>query len=60
MTVGGQGIPRLQELAYLETVATAVSIGHHFEGIRLAVVDHIWGNRQSMPWTDPRAPDIAQ
>lgn len=52
MTVGGQGIPRLQELAYLETVATAVSVGHHFEGIRLAVADHIWGNRHSTPSTD--------
>jgi hypothetical protein len=52
VTVGGRGIPRLQELAYLETVVTAVSVGHDFEGIRLAVADHIWDNRNSMPGAD--------
>lgn len=58
MTVGGQGIPRLQELAYLETVATAVAAGRPFEGIRLALVDHIWGNLDAAPGGDP--PDPAQ
>jgi hypothetical protein len=57
MTVGGQGIPRLQELAYLETVAAATARGEGFEGIRLALVDHIWTNRQTAPGADP--PDAA-
>jgi hypothetical protein len=52
MTVGGQGIPRLQELAYLETVAVAVDAGHNLEGIRLAVVEHIWAIRNSTPGDD--------
>ena len=52
MTVGGHGIPRLQELAYLETVAKAVGQGENFEGIRLALVDHIWGNLQATPGND--------
>jgi hypothetical protein len=55
MTVGGQGLPRLQELAYLETIAKAVVTGHHFEGIRLALVDHIWRVREASP-ADPLDP----
>jgi hypothetical protein len=53
MTVGGQGLPRLQELAYLETIAKAVVSGQAFEGIRLALVDHIWGTRQASPADPP-------
>lgn len=49
MTVGGQGLPRLQELAYLEVMARAVAAGETFEGIRLALVDHIWTARQMAP-----------
>jgi hypothetical protein len=55
MTVGGHGLPRLQELAYLETIAKAVAAGQSFEGIRLALVDHIWGARQASP-ADPQDP----
>ncbi|RWI04349.1 hypothetical protein [Mesorhizobium sp.] len=55
MTVGGQGLPRLQELAYLETIAKAVATGLPFEGIRLALVDHIWSFRQASPG-DPLDP----
>ena len=55
VTVGGQGLPRLQELAYLETIAKAVAAGLPFEQIRLALVDHIWGDcgrrRQETPPT---------
>jgi hypothetical protein len=58
MTVGGAGIPRLQELAYLEAVATAVSVGKTFEGIRLALLDHIWSSREQTPGADP--PDPAE
>jgi len=47
MTVGGQGIPRLQELAYLETVAKAVAAESPFEGVRMSMVDHIWGNLEA-------------
>jgi hypothetical protein len=53
MTVGGQGLPRLQELAYLETIAKAVLAGLPFEQIRLALVDHIWGARQTAPGDPP-------
>jgi len=53
MTVGGQGLPRLQELAYLETIAKAVVTGLPFEGIRLALVDHIWSLRQASPGDPP-------
>ena len=55
MTVGGQGLPRLQELAYLETIAKAAVDGQPFEGIRLALVDHIWSLREASPTdqTDP-------
>ncbi|RWO10034.1 MAG: hypothetical protein EOS08_31295, partial [Mesorhizobium sp.] len=55
MTVGGQGLPRLQELAYLETIAKAVATGLPFEGIRLALVDQIWSFRQASPG-DPLDP----
>ena len=57
MTVGGQGIPRLQELAYLETVATAVKRGCNFEEIRLAIVEHVWANAQNAPETE--LPELA-
>lgn len=53
MTVGGQGLPRLQELAYLETIARAVAGGLPFEQIRLALVDHIWSVRQTAPGDPP-------
>lgn len=53
MTVGGQGLPRLQELAYLETIARAVAAGLPFEQIRLSLVDHIWGVRQTTPGDPP-------
>jgi hypothetical protein len=53
MTVGGQGLPRLQELPYLETTAKAVVAGLPFEGIRLALVDHIWSVRQASPGDPP-------
>ena len=53
MTVGGQGLPRLQELAYLETIAKAVLAGLPFEQIRLALVDHIWRVRQAAPGDPP-------
>ncbi|MFJ8336277.1 hypothetical protein [Streptomyces sp. NPDC094437] len=39
MSVGGAGIPRLQELSYIETAATAVARGKSFEQIRLAMVN---------------------
>ena len=41
MTTGGRGIPRLQELSYLEVAATAVSEEVPFEGIRRRMVDHM-------------------
>jgi hypothetical protein len=53
MTVGGQGLPRLQELAYLETIAKAARSGLSFEDIRLALVDHIWAVRQATPGDPP-------
>lgn len=53
MTVGGQGLPRLQELAYLETIAKAAEAGLAFEEIRLALVDHIWQVRQATPGDPP-------
>jgi hypothetical protein len=37
----------LQELAYLETIARTVVSTAPFEGIRLALVDHIWNLRQA-------------
>jgi hypothetical protein len=53
VTVGGKGLPRLQELAYLETIANAVHTGLPFEQIRLALVDHIWGLRLAAPGDPP-------
>jgi hypothetical protein len=41
MTTGGRGIPRLQELSYLEVAATAVFDEVPFEGIRRLMVDHM-------------------
>ena len=57
MSVGGQGLPRLQELAYLETIAKAVAAGLPLEGIRLALVDHIWSLRQASPGDPPDPTD---
>lgn len=57
MTVGGQGLPRLQELAYLETIANAVAADLPFERIRLALVDHIWSIRQASPGDPPDPAD---
>lgn len=56
MTVGGQGIPRLQEIAYLEIVAKAAATGSPFEDIRLTLVDHIWDHLQATPGPDPPDP----
>ncbi|HEX4080170.1 MAG TPA: hypothetical protein VHX61_15015 [Rhizomicrobium sp.] len=53
MTVGGTGLPRLQELTYLEAIAKAVATGLPFEGIRLALAEHIWGLRQASPGDMP-------
>lgn len=39
MSVGGAGIPRLQELTYVEAAALAVAEGKPFERIRLAILD---------------------
>ena len=41
MTTGGGGIPRLQELSYLEVVAKAVDNGSSFDEIRRQMVDHM-------------------
>lgn len=41
MTTGGSGIPRLQELSYLEVAAGAVLDRVPFEGIRRRLVDHM-------------------
>lgn len=38
MSVGGSGIPRLQDLSYLEVAATNVAAGASFEQIRRALV----------------------
>ncbi|MCK8676442.1 hypothetical protein [Streptomyces lichenis] len=39
MSVGGVGIPRLQELTYIEMAARAVAAGEPFERVRLAIVN---------------------
>ncbi|QHC30486.1 hypothetical protein [Streptomyces sp. HF10] len=39
MSVGGMGIPRLQELSYIETAALSVARGDSFEQIRVAMVN---------------------
>src|ERR1035438_8890437 len=41
MTTGGSGIPRLQELSYLEVAAQGVVDGCTFEEIRRRLVDHM-------------------
>jgi hypothetical protein len=41
MTTGGSGIPRLQELSYLEVAAQGVADGCTFEEIRRRLVDHM-------------------
>lgn len=39
MSVGGKGIPRLQDLSYLEVAATGVAAGATFEQIRRSLVN---------------------
>src|SRR6478609_4285064 len=39
MSVGGAGIPRLQDLRYVTAAARAVSLGKDFEQIRRAIID---------------------
>ncbi len=51
MTTGGRGIPRLQELSYLEVVALAVSEGVTFEGIRVRMIDHMIAVGEASPGT---------
>ena len=58
MTVGGKGIPRLQELTYLEAVAKAAAEGLPFEGIRLALVEHIWAYAEASASSDPPDPAL--
>lgn len=41
MTTGGAGIPRLQELSYLEVSAQAVAANANFENIRQQLVAHM-------------------
>jgi hypothetical protein len=41
MTTGGSGIPRLQELSYLEVAAKGVAADCTFEEIRRRLVDHM-------------------
>ena len=41
MTTGGAGIPRLQELSYLEVAAQAVAANATFEDIRIGLVAHM-------------------
>src|SRR5687768_443913 len=60
MTVGGGGIPRLQELAYIETVASSVAHGETFEEIRLKVVDHSWAAKVQAPGDPPDPADYAR
>ena len=51
MTTGGKGIPRLQELSYLEVAAQAVAGGSSFEDIRRELVDHMLRISQASPGT---------
>ena len=51
MTTGGRGIPRLQELSYLEVAAQAVASGASFEEIRRELVDHMLRISQASPGT---------
>lgn len=45
------GIPRLQELSFLEVAATGVHSGASFEEIRLKLVEHMIGLREANPAT---------
>ena len=49
MTTGGWGIPRLQELTYLEVVVTAVHDKQTFEEIRRQLVSHMATLRSDLP-----------
>ena len=48
---GGQGIPRLQELSFLEVAARGVSAGSTFEEIRRQLVAHMIELRRNQPGT---------
>ena len=48
---GGRGIPRLQELSFLEVAARAVSAGSTFEEIRQQLVAHMIELRRNQPGT---------
>ena len=50
-TPGGRGIPRLQELSFLEVAARAVSAGSTFEEIRRQLVAHMIELRRNQPGT---------
>ena len=51
MTTGGSGIPRLQELSYLEVTAGAVLDKVPFEGIRRLLVEHMIAVSEESPGT---------
>jgi hypothetical protein len=51
VTTGGKGIPRLQELTYLEVAAIAVDEEVPFEGIRRRLVDHMVRVSEANPGT---------
>ena len=51
MTTGGRGIPRLQELSYLEVAARAVDKGSSFEEIRREMVEHMLAISEASPGT---------
>ncbi len=48
---GGRGIPRLQELSFLEVAANGVSAGSTFEEIRRQLVAHMIELRRNQPGT---------
>src|SRR5205807_1711701 len=51
VTTGGSGIPRLQELSYLEVVARGVGDGFTFEDIRKRLVEHMATLGETTPGT---------
>jgi hypothetical protein len=51
VTTGGSGIPRLQELSYLEVTAGAVLDRVPFEGIRRRLVEHMIAVSEASPGT---------
>ena len=51
MATGGGGIPRLQELSYLEVAAQAVDNGSSFDEIRRQLVDHMLAISLASPGT---------